>query len=84
MRVLIDYRSALRGRSGAGEYVHHLATALSAAYPPNGSTSFEEGFGLPVLEAMTAGVPVVAANRGTLRRTSHEQNDARRTENGER
>jgi glycosyltransferase involved in cell wall biosynthesis len=28
--------------------------------------SFEEGFGLPALEAMTMGVPVVAANRGAL------------------
>jgi len=28
--------------------------------------SFEEGFGMPVLEAMTLGVPVVAANRGAL------------------
>jgi alpha-1,3-rhamnosyl/mannosyltransferase len=28
--------------------------------------SFEEGFGMPVLEAMTVGVPVVAANRGSL------------------
>ena len=28
--------------------------------------SFEEGFGLPVLEAMSLGVPVVASNRGSL------------------
>jgi glycosyltransferase involved in cell wall biosynthesis len=28
--------------------------------------SFEEGFGLPVLEAMTIGVPVIAAKRGAL------------------
>ena len=28
--------------------------------------SFDEGFGFPVLEAMTIGVPVVAANRGAL------------------
>ena len=28
--------------------------------------SFEEGFGLPALEAMTIGVPVVASNLGSL------------------
>jgi glycosyltransferase involved in cell wall biosynthesis len=28
--------------------------------------SLDEGFGLPVLEAMSAGVPVIAANRGAL------------------
>ena len=28
--------------------------------------SLDEGFGMPALEAMTIGVPVVAANRGAL------------------
>ena len=28
--------------------------------------SLEEGFGLPALQAMTVGVPVVASNRGAL------------------
>jgi glycosyltransferase involved in cell wall biosynthesis len=32
VRVLIDYRPALRGRSGVGEYTHHLVKALLAAY----------------------------------------------------
>ena len=36
MRVLIDYRPALRERSGAGEYTHELVKALLAAYPPGG------------------------------------------------
>tara|TARA_B100000470_G_C19650848_1_gene328626 strand:+ start:259 stop:756 length:498 start_codon:yes stop_codon:yes gene_type:complete len=31
--------------------------------------SLDEGFGLPALEAMTVGVPVVAANRGALPET---------------
>ncbi len=33
MRVLIDYRSALRARSGAGEYVHQLVAAMAASSP---------------------------------------------------
>lgn len=36
MRVLIDYRSALRGRSGAGEYAHQLIRALLVASPARG------------------------------------------------
>ena len=31
VRVLIDYRPALRDRTGVGEFVHQLVTALSAA-----------------------------------------------------
>jgi glycosyltransferase involved in cell wall biosynthesis len=33
VRVLIDYRPALRERSGSGEYTHQLAQALLTAYP---------------------------------------------------
>ncbi len=29
MRILIDYRPALRERTGVGEYIHHLAQALA-------------------------------------------------------
>ena len=39
MRVLIDYRPALRERSGVGEYTHELVKALLAAYPPGGPAS---------------------------------------------
>jgi len=34
VRVLIDYRPALRERSGVGEYTHQLASALVAAFAP--------------------------------------------------
>jgi glycosyltransferase involved in cell wall biosynthesis len=36
VRVLIDYRPALRERSGVGEYTHQLAKALLDVYPPDG------------------------------------------------
>ena len=34
MRILLDYRPALRERTGVGEYVHELARALAASAPP--------------------------------------------------
>jgi glycosyltransferase involved in cell wall biosynthesis len=37
VRVLIDYRPALRERSGAGEYTHQLVKALAGLGPSNGS-----------------------------------------------
>ena len=37
MRVLIDYRPALRERSGVGEYTHQLVASLLRCYPPSSS-----------------------------------------------
>jgi glycosyltransferase involved in cell wall biosynthesis len=33
MRILVDYRPALRDRTGVGEYVHQLVRAYAAAHP---------------------------------------------------
>jgi glycosyltransferase involved in cell wall biosynthesis len=38
VRVVVDYRPALRERSGVGEYTHELARALTAAFPPGGAS----------------------------------------------
>jgi glycosyltransferase involved in cell wall biosynthesis len=35
VRILLDYRPALRQRTGVGEYVHELASALAATSPPD-------------------------------------------------
>jgi glycosyltransferase involved in cell wall biosynthesis len=37
VHILMDYRPALRQRTGVGEYVHGLATALSTCLPPEDS-----------------------------------------------
>jgi glycosyltransferase involved in cell wall biosynthesis len=39
VRVLIDYRPALRERTGVGEYTHELVKALLAAYPSDGTAN---------------------------------------------
>ncbi|MDR1989517.1 MAG: glycosyltransferase family 4 protein [Acidobacteriaceae bacterium] len=60
-------RSPLAGRARHIGYVApEDRQALYAGATLLVQPSFEEGFGLPVLEAMTVGVPVVAANRGAL------------------
>jgi hypothetical protein len=33
MRILVDYRPALRERTGVGEYIHQLVRAYAAANP---------------------------------------------------
>ncbi len=37
MRILLDYRPALRARTGVGEYVHELASALARRLAPGDS-----------------------------------------------
>lgn len=37
MRVVVDYRPALRARTGVGEYVHHLASAYARQQGPDDS-----------------------------------------------
>jgi glycosyltransferase involved in cell wall biosynthesis len=39
VRIVLDYRPALRQRTGVGEYVHQLARALVASAPPGESLS---------------------------------------------
>jgi glycosyltransferase involved in cell wall biosynthesis len=40
MRVVFDYRPALRGRSGVGEYVHQVARAFALGFPQDSLTLF--------------------------------------------
>jgi glycosyltransferase involved in cell wall biosynthesis len=60
-------RPPLAGRVRAAGYVAPDARrALYEGARLLVQPSYEEGFGLPVLEAMKIGVPVVAANRGAI------------------
>jgi glycosyltransferase involved in cell wall biosynthesis len=54
-------RIVITGYVSDGELGSLYARARIFAFP-----SFDEGFGMPVLEAMAAGVPVVAGNRSAL------------------
>ena len=51
----------VRGRLSEDELVELYATASAMALP-----SLEEGFGLPVIEATAAGIPIVAAAAGAV------------------
>lgn len=55
-------RVILTGYLTEDDLVIHYQGAAAFVYP-----SLYEGFGLPVLEAMSAGTPVIASNQATLR-----------------
>jgi glycosyltransferase involved in cell wall biosynthesis len=40
MRIVVDYRPALRARTGVGEYLYQMCRALAAAYPTDSLTLF--------------------------------------------
>ena len=45
LRILLDYRPALRGRTGVGEYAHELAAALARQlHPPDTLTIFSSSW----------------------------------------
>ncbi len=70
VRVLIDYRPALRQRTGVGEYAHQLAAALVPRLAPSGrlvlfSSSWKDRLGsaaVPGAETVDARVPVKLLN----------------------
>jgi glycosyltransferase involved in cell wall biosynthesis len=70
VRILMDYRAALRQRTGAGEYVHRLAAALQARLPSQDSlTLFSSSWrdrldagAVPGARHLDARVPVSVLN----------------------
>jgi glycosyltransferase involved in cell wall biosynthesis len=71
VRIVVDYRPALRQRSGVGEYIHHLISALAAGPGRNDeivlfSSSLQhqvEGTALAGLRVANRRVPVRVLNR---------------------
>jgi hypothetical protein len=70
VRVLIDYRPALRQRTGVGEYAHQLATALVPRLAPDGevvlfSSSWKDRLrqsAVPGASILDRRIPVSALN----------------------
>ena len=69
VRILLDYRPALRQRTGVGQYVHQLASALQVLLPATDSlllfsSSWKDRLGRPVAGAATADlrIPVQLLN----------------------
>ena len=62
MRILIDYRPALRQRTGVGEYAHELAAALTTILrPPDSLVLFSSSWKDRLMPGVVPGVPVVDA-----------------------
>jgi hypothetical protein len=70
VRILIDYRPALRQRTGVGEYAHELASAVAGVLPPGDnltlfSSSWKDRLPpgtIPEVPIVDARVPVTLLN----------------------
>ena len=61
VRILMDYRPALRERTGVGEYTHRLAAALLERLGPDDSLTLFSSSWKDRLRAPIAGAAVVDA-----------------------
>jgi glycosyltransferase involved in cell wall biosynthesis len=69
LRIIVDYRPALRERTGVGEYVHELARALAAVSGSDRIVAFSsswkdrlDGSALTGIEPVDARIPVKVLN----------------------
>lgn len=66
-RSVAEHAIEFKGFVGDGELAYLMRSAMVFVYP-----SLYEGFGLPVLEAMAQGVPVLTSNVGATREVANE------------
>ena len=72
VRIVVDYRPALRARTGVGEYIHQVVKALAGGYPGDAITLFSSSWAdrlspslaneLPGVRLVDRRVPVRALN----------------------
>jgi len=63
MRILVDYRAALRARTGVGAYIHELVKAYVAAYPDDDVALFTSSWKDRPAPALAAELGVTVVDR---------------------
>lgn len=63
MRILVDYRPALRSRTGVGEYIHQVVRAYHAAHPHDEVRIFSSSWRDRLPAGVTTDLQVAAVDR---------------------